>query len=213
MKLIFIGPQGSGKGTQAKRIAKKFGLCHISSGDLLRDCDGDLRLEVDGFMGRGELVPDDLIIRILKERLKGEDCEVGFILDGFPRNTSQAEELKKIVDIDKVVEISISDDEAVKRVCGRRNCKNCGAIYNVNSFPMPKVEGICDECGGELFLREDDNEEALRERLKVYHEETEGVVKMYTDSRHKNLQVGGLVKINGEQGIERVFEDILEALE
>ena len=201
MKLIFVGPQGSGKGTQAKMVAKKFGLCHISTGDLLREVDGDLRVEVDRVMDKGELVSDDLIVRILKGKLGDEDCEKGFILDGFPRNVSQAEELKNIADIDKVFEISISDDEAVKRVCGRRNCRNCGAIYNVNSFPMPRVEGVCDECGGELFARKDDNEEALRERLKVYHEETEKVLERYD-----------FVSVDGEQSIESVFEAILEVL-
>lgn len=201
MKLIFVGPQGSGKGTQAKRVARKFGICHISTGDALREVSGDLKAEVDKFMSRGELVSDELIIKILKERLSAEDCKDGFILDGFPRNVNQAEELKKIVAIDKVIEISISDEEAVRRVCGRRNCKNCGAIYNVNSFPMPKVDGVCDKCGGELFAREDDNEEALKKRLKVYHEETESILEMYD-----------FVSINGEQKIESVFEDIMEAL-
>lgn len=199
MKLIFVGPQGSGKGTQAKRIAAKLGLCHISSGDLLREAQGDLKKEVDKFMSKGDLVPDELIVRILKERLSKGVCESGFILDGFPRNVSQAEILKGIVDIDKVVEIAISDEESIRRVGGRRNCSKCGAIYNVNTLPVPRVEGVCDKCGAELLKRSDDNEEALRERLKIYHGETERVLKMYD-----------FVRIDGAQSIEKVEQDILE---
>jgi len=201
MKLVFVGPQGSGKGTQAKRIATKLGLCHISTGDLLREVVGDLKVEVDRFMKEGKLVPDELIIRILKKKLESEECKKGFILDGFPRNLAQAEELEKIVDIDKVIEISISDEESVKRISGRRNCVKCGAIYNINTSPRPKVEGVCDECGGKLFQRKDDNEEALKKRLRVYHEETESILKMYT-----------FMRIDGEQSIEKVESDIIEGL-
>ncbi len=232
MRLIFVGAQGSGKGTQAKMVAKRFGLCHISSGNLLREVvasrdDGGqmtedrkrLGKEVSEIMSRGGLVSDELIIRILKERLKEADCEKGFILDGFPRNVSQAEKLKGIGalksvpsasgaftdtdkedNIDKVIEIEISDKEAVRRVCGRRNCLKCGAIYNVNSL-RPRTEGICDECGGELTRREDDSEDALIERLKIYHDETEKILRMYD-----------VVRINGEQSIEKVFGDILQIL-
>ena len=201
MRLIFVGPQGSGKGTQAKRIAKRFGFCHISSGDLLREVTGDLKLEVDRFMNKGDLVPDELIVRILKERLKKVDCKKGFILDGFPRNVSQVKELAKITDIDKVVEISISDEESIKRISGRRNCVKCGAIFNVNSSPRPKVEGVCDKCGGELVQRADDNEKALKERLKVYHKETERILKMYK-----------FMRVNGNNSIEKVEADIVEGV-
>ncbi|MBS3087087.1 nucleoside monophosphate kinase [Candidatus Pacearchaeota archaeon] len=201
MRLIFVGPQGSGKGTQAKRIAKRFGFCHISSGDLLREVTGDLKLEVDKFMNKGDLVPDELIVRILKERLKKVDCKKGFILDGFPRNVSQVKELAKITDIDKVVEISISDEESIKRISGRRNCVKCGAIFNVNSSPRPKVEGVCDKCGGELVQRADDNEKALKERLKVYHKETERILKMYK-----------FMRVNGNNSIEKVEADIVEGV-
>lgn len=201
MKLIFVGPQGSGKGTQAKRIAKKLGLCHISTGDLLREVSGDLKEEVDGFMSKGGLVPDELIAKVLKKRLSKGVCDSGFILDGFPRNVAQAKMLKGIVEIDKVVEIAISDEESIKRIGGRRGCKKCGAIFNVNTSPRPKVEGICDKCGSELSQRKDDNEKALRERLKVYHEETEKVLKMYT-----------FMRVDGEQSIEKVGEEILEGV-
>ena len=201
VKLIFVGPQGCGKGTQAKVVAEKMDLCHISTGDLLRAVEGGLKEEVNSYMSTGALVPDELIVRILKERVMQDDCENGFILDGFPRNVSQAEELDKIMDIDKVIEISISDDESVSRISGRRNCAGCGAIWNVNTSPKPAEPTKCDKCGGELTQRADDNEEALRKRLAVYHEETEPILEKYES-----------VKIDGEQSIEKVSEDVLKAL-
>jgi len=201
MRLLFIGPQGSGKGTQAKIIAEKLNLCHISTGDLLREAEGELRKKIDSYIIGGNLVPDELIIKLLKERIERDDCEKGFILDGFPRKMSQAEALDKISEIDKVIEIFISDDESVKRISGRRNCKKCGAIYNVNTSPQPKEQEKCDKCGEELFQRADDNEDALRKRLEVYHSETEPILDHY-DS----------IKINGEQEIEKVSADILEEL-
>jgi adenylate kinase len=201
MKLIFIGPQGCGKGTQAKKVAEKFGLCHISAGDLLRGVSGEIKERVDGIMNSGKMVPDEIIEELLLEKISGEDCEKGFILDGFPRTVKQAESVKGKFDVNKVIEISISDEESVRRISGRRGCKKCGAIYNVTTTPKPKVEGVCDECGGELFQRDDDSEGALRERLKIYHKETEKILEMY-DS----------VKIDGEQSIEKVLENILEVL-
>ncbi|NPE26460.1 nucleoside monophosphate kinase [Methanococcoides sp. SA1] len=201
MKLIFVGPQGSGKGTQAKKVAEKFSLCHISTGDLLRGVTGELKVEINAVMEKGELVGDELIVKILKEKLDSSECEKGFILDGFPRNLKQAEMLKGITEIDKVIEIAISDEESVRRISGRRGCGKCGAIFNVATAPRPKVEGVCDECGGELAQRKDDVEEALRERLNVYHEETEKVLRMYD-----------FVKIDGEQSIEKVYEDVVSTL-
>jgi len=200
MKLIFVGPQGSGKGTQAKRIAKKMGLCHISMGDLLRDVKGDLKKEVDEIMEKGRMVSDEITERLLREKLSGSECENGFILDGFPRNVGQVEILKSVSDIDKAVEIVISDEESVRRISGRRTCSKCGAIFNVNSC-RPVVEGVCDRCGGELVQRKDDNEDALRERLKVYHEETEKILKFYDVAR-----------VDGEGSIEKVEGEILEIL-
>ena len=207
MKLIFVGAQGCGKGTQAKIVAERLGLCHISSGDALRKVTGNgsqvtgLGAEVKSYMDDGKLVPDELIVRILKERIAEADCEKGFILDGFPRNLSQALELDKITEIDKVIEIFISDELSVRRISGRMGCEDCGAIYNVNGTPKPVIEGKCDKCGGELLQRADDNESALRERLKVYHEETMKVLEHY-----------GAVRVDGEQDIERVTRAVLEAI-
>ncbi len=194
MKLIFIGPQGSGKGTQAKIISSKLGIDPISTGDLLRNVEGDLKERVDEYVNKGLLIPDDLMLDILKQRLFND-----FILDGFPRNLKQAEMLDSIVNIDKVVEISISDEEAVKRLAGRRTCKKCGAIFNI--YTNPPKEDICDKCGGGLIKREDDNDEAIKKRLEVYHSETEKVLKRYD-----------VLKINGEQDIEKVTSDILDGL-
>jgi len=201
MKLIFAGPQGSGKGTQAKKVAKKFGLCHISAGDLLRGAKGEIKKKIDVVMNKGELVPNEFIEKLLLEKISSDDCKKGYILDGYPRDESQLKFFKKNFEADKVIEISISDDEAVRRICGRRGCLKCGAIYNVATSPFPKVEGICDKCGDELVQRKDDNEEALRERLKIYHEETAKIFKSY-DS----------VKIDGSKSIEKVFKDIVKAL-
>ena len=197
MKLIFVGPQGSGKGTQAKLLAEKLRLVHISAGDLLRGATGELKEEIEALINKGKMVSNELMIKILKEKLEGVD---GFILDGFPRNLAQAEELERITPIDKVIEISISDEESVRRLGGRLNCRKCGAIFN-SVTDKPKEEGKCDKCGGELYQRNDDKEEAIRERLKIYHTETEPILEKY-DS----------VKIDGEQSIEKVKEDILRVL-
>ena len=200
-KLIFVGPQGCGKGTQAKVVCEKLGLCHISTGDLLRATEGRLKEEVESYTNKGTLVPDELIVRILKERVLQDDCDNGFILDGFPRNVVQADELDKIMDVDKVIEIAISDDESVRRISGRRNCNQCGAIWNVNTSPKPVDDNKCDNCGADLIQRVDDNEESLRKRLEIYHRDTEPILERY-DS----------VKVDGEQSIEEVSRAVLEAI-
>ena len=202
MNLIFIGMQASGKGTQAKIISEKLGLVHISTGDLLRGAEGELKQEVDKYVQNGLLVPDELMLRILKERLSQEDAKKGFILDGFPRNISQARELKKLVNIDKVIEIAISNEEEIERLLGRVNCPKCGALYNVITAPKPMKEGICDKCGSELYKRQDDNEESIRKRLEIYHNETEPILNEYP-----------FIKVDGSKSIEEVSEGILEELE
>lgn len=200
MNILFAGPQGSGKGTQAKIIAEKLKIPHVSSGDLLRNAPAELKEEVDSYINRGHLVPDELMLKILNKRIAEGDCKNGFILDGFPRNLAQAGELDKIVKIENVFNIDISDAEAVKRLTGRLNCKKCGAIYNSLTSP-PKKNKICDKCGAELFQRADDKEDAIRKRLEVYHQETKPLLKHYNT-----------VKINGEQSIEKVTEDIQKAI-
>lgn len=202
MRIVFLGPQGSGKGTQAKIISEILNILHISTGDLLRSAEGELRKQIDGYILKGQLVPDELIIKILKERISNPDCKKGFILDGFPRNLKQADELERSNEIDKYFEIFIGDDEAVRRLSGRRNCKNCQAIYNINTAPKPLINGKCDKCNGDLFQREDDNTEAIKKRLEIYHNETNSIIDKYD-----------IIRINGKQKIERVTHDILDKLD
>ena len=201
MRLIFVGPQGSGKGTQAEIISDKLKIAHISTGDLLRHANGKLKKEIDECINAGNLVSDELILKILKKRISLKDCKKGFILDGFPRNLSQAEALSKITKIDKVVDISITDKESIRRISGRRGCGNCGEIYNIATSPKPKKKNICDNCGKKLSKRKDDNKSALKKRLKIYHKDTEKILKYYK-----------FAKINGKQPIESVTEEILTIL-
>jgi adenylate kinase len=201
-KIIFIGPQGSGKGTQAKIISEELNIPHISTGDLFRMLEGRLREEVDSYINKGQLVPDELTVRILKERISKPDCKNGFILDGFPRNIAQAEMLDKITIIDKVVLINITDELAVERISSRWSCKKCGAVYNTITNP-PKKQNICDKCQGELYRRADDNPEAIKKRLETYHKETEPILKKY-----RKIQI----TVDGAQEIDKISEEILENL-
>jgi adenylate kinase len=200
MRLIFIGPQGSGKGTQAKIISEKLGIPHISTGELLRSATGRLRDEINSYVLAGNLFPDERMLELLKVRLAKSDCLKGFILDGFPRNLKQAEMLDKAVKIDKVIEIYISDKEAIKRISDRRHCGECNADYNLASMP-PKKKGKCDKCSGNLIARADDTPEAVRKRLEIYHRKTKPILKHYK-----------AVRINGQQGIESVAEEIIKVL-
>lgn len=202
MKLIFVGPQGSGKGTQAKIISEELGIQHISTGDMIRSLQGKLREQFDSYINKGQLVPDELIIKILKERISQPDCKKGFILDGFPRNINQANLLKPITNIDKVIEISISDKEAIKRISSRLSCKKCGTVYNEITNP-PKRNKICNLCQKELYRRADDNPDAIKKRLEIYHKETKPVLKEYKDK---------LIIINGEQSIDKISQEILKAI-
>jgi adenylate kinase len=203
MRLIFVGPQGSGKGTQAKIVSERIGFPHVSTGDLLRNAEGELKERIDEVINSGRLVDDDLMLEILKATVVSPYASGGFILDGFPRNLKQVKMLDGITKIDKVVEISISDGEAVKRISGRRTCKGCGAIFNVNTSPKPMEEDKCDKCGGELFQRDDDNAVSVQNRLEIYHKDTEPILKKYKKK---------LIKIKGEQDIDKVTLDILKAL-
>jgi len=201
--VVFVGLAGSGKGTQAKLVAKETGLAHISTGDLLRGATGELKEQVDEVINSGRLIPNDLMLHILNERIQKPDCRAGIILDGFPRNLEQAKLLDHQMQISKVVEISVSDDEVMKRMLGRVTCKECGAGYNLHTAPKPADSKKCDECGGELVRRKDDNPEAIRKRIATYHEDTEPILKHYGDK---------VVKVNGKRDINDIKKDILKVL-
>lgn len=180
MRLILLGPPGAGKGTQAKFIEERVGVPHVSTGDLLRSAvraQTALGVEAQQYMNRGDLVPDDLVVKLLEDRVSADNGKDGFLLDGFPRNTTQADVLERRLkgrgmNIDHVVSIAVPKEELVRRLSGRRTCRNCGAMYHVSFSPSAKY-GVCDQCGGELFQRDDDREETIRARLVVYERETE----------------------------------------
>lgn len=186
MRLIFLGAPGAGKGTLASRIAATCGIPQVSTGDLFRAAvkqGSELGKQVQGIMQRGELVPDDVTVALVRERLGAEDARGGFVLDGFPRTIAQADALQAFQPIDLVVNFQVSDDIVVRRLSGRRVCRNCGAIYHVQNMP-PRVEGRCDRCDGQLYTREDDKVEAIQNRLRVYREQTEPLIRYY---RQKGL--------------------------
>ena len=186
MKLILLGPPGAGKGTQAEILNKKLGIPTISTGNILRAAVKNgtpVGLKAKEYMDAGKLVPDEVIIGVISERLAEADCQNGFILDGVPRTIPQAEALEKAgISFDAVVSIEISDEEIVERMAGRRVCTACGAPYHVKNMP-PKVEGVCDACGGKLAARADDKPEVVRDRLQVYHKETAPLKDFYA-ARH-----------------------------
>jgi len=199
MEIILVGPQGCGKGTQAKILSEKLNIPHISVGDLFRNLKGSLKEEITKTINQGKMISDDLTIKIVRQRLKEPDAQNGFILDGFPRNLNQVELLKKNTEINKVIEITISDEEAIKRISGRLSCPDCKENYNELTSPKPQIPNICDKCQTKLIKRADDTEEAIKLRLEIYHNETEPILKFYKDK---------LIKINGEQEIEKITEDI-----
>lgn len=202
MIIVLIGPQGSGKGTQAKIISERLNIPHISIGDLFRSLKGKLKKEVDYYINRGELVPDELTINLLKKVISKKECEKGFILDGFPRNINQAKMLQEIVKVDLVILIDIEDELAIKRILSRVSCKKCGAVYNLLTNP-PKKEMTCDVCGEMLYKRTDDNIESIKKRLENYYKETEPVLSFYKDK---------LIVVDGSQEIEKIAEEILKKL-
>ncbi|MFW6014768.1 MAG: adenylate kinase [Candidatus Nanoarchaeia archaeon] len=198
MNLIIMGPQGSGKGTQAQKLSQKFAIPHISTGDIFRENiknETELGKEAKEYIDEGMLVPDELTIRIVNDRLSKQDCKNGFILDGFPRNVAQAKAMDEIVSIDKVVLIDISDDEAVRRISGRRTCAKCGKVFS-SKDNLEK----CDKCGGELVRREDDNPDTVRKRLQIYHKNTAPLEEYYIDK---------LLKVDGERPVEEIFQDLV----
>jgi len=212
MNLILLGPPGAGKGTQAQKIVEAYHIPQISTGDILRSAVKEgtpLGKEAKAFMDRGQLVPDEVVIGIIEERLRASDCQSGFILDGFPRNISQANALQSLLkklekSIDHVINIEVDFEELVRRLTGRRTCKNCGAMFHILFHP-PKEEGKCDRCGGPLYQRADDHEETIRTRLKEYEKQTAPLVDYY---QKKKL----LRSIDGMGEAEQIFERILKQL-
>ena len=209
MKLILLGAPGAGKGTQAEIISKKLGIPTISTGNILRAAvknETPVGLKAKAFMDAGALVPDEVIIGIMQERLAEPDCAGGYILDGMPRTIAQAEALEKCgIDVDVALSIEIDDEVIEKRMTGRRSCTACGATYHVVANP-PKVEGVCDNCGGELTIRKDDKPETVKNRLKVYHQETEPLIDFYKSR-------GKLKSVENRDAIEATTEAIFAALE
>lgn len=208
MNVILLGAPGAGKGTQAEIISAKLGIPTISTGNILREAvknGTEVGLKAKAFMEAGQLVPDEVIVGIVKERVAQADCAKGYILDGMPRTIPQAEALvAQDVKIDKVVSIEIADSVIEERMTGRRVCGTCGASYHVVANP-PKAEGICDSCGGELQIRKDDAPETVKNRLQVFHNETEPLKEFYQ-------KMGVLTEVEGNQPIENATKDILAAL-
>lgn len=198
-RILLLGAPGAGKGTQSKRLAETYGVEHVTTGDALR-ANKDMETEYGtprSFMEKGELVPDAVVNEIVEAALEDAD---GYVLDGYPRNLSQAEYLTEITDLDAVIYLKVAESELVERLTGRRVCDDCGTNFHVK-FNQPEEEGVCDDCGGELVQRDDDTEETVRERLSVFKENTEPVIEHYRDE-------GVLVEVDGEQTPDEVFEDV-----
>ncbi len=212
MKIIMLGAPGAGKGTQAKMIADKYGIPHISTGDIFRaniKNQTELGMEAKQYMDKGLLVPDELTVKILLDRVANDDCKNGYVLDGFPRTIPQAEVLDKAVTelndkIDFAINVDVKDENIVKRMSGRRACLKCGATYHVEHIP-PKKEGICDTCGSELVLRDDDKPETVQKRLTVYHEQTQPLIDYYNNK-------GILKEVDGSMDMKDVFDAIVNIL-
>ncbi len=210
MNIIFLGAPGAGKGTQAAIVSENFKIPTISTGDIIRKAlksGSEMGKKAKEYIDKGHLVPDEIVIGIVKDRISLDDCKNGFILDGFPRTIAQAEALKNSnINIDHVIDIDVSDEVIYKRMTGRRVCSHCGKTYNVNLNINPKKDGICDDCGNALIQRVDDKLETVKERLKVYYDQTH-VLKDY----YKNL--GKLKSVNGAQSLEKITEEISKILE
>lgn len=212
MQLLLMGPPGAGKGTQAVKLVEKFSIPQISTGDMFRAAvkEGtELGKKAKACMDAGTLVPDEVTIGIVRERLSKDDCKGGFILDGFPRNVEQAKALEKILDelnlkLTKVLNIHVPAADLIERAVGRRICKKCGATYHVK-FNAPKVDNVCDNCGENLYQRADDNEETMKNRLSVYEESTRPLIDYYE-------KVGLYTEIDGRQAIDKVTEDLVNVL-
>ena len=212
MNLALLGPPGAGKGTQAKAIVDRFGIPHISTGDILRAAvknETPTGLKAKSYMDAGELVPDDVVVAIVAERLAEADCGGGFLLDGFPRTLAQAESLDSMLSeagkaLDKVVYFDVSEEAVVERLSGRRMCRGCDANYHVTYIPTEKP-GVCDKCGGQLYQRDDDKEETIRERLRVYQESTAPLIQYYEGQ-------GSSARIPSDGSVNEIREAVMQAL-
>ncbi|NLX76952.1 MAG: adenylate kinase [Clostridiaceae bacterium] len=210
MRLILLGAPGAGKGTQAVNLSKRLNIPHISTGDIFRANEGtELGRKVKQIIDQGMLVPDDLTVSIVKDRLKKDDCKNGFLLDGFPRTIPQAVQLDEVLremgaELDAVINLNVPDEVIVRRMAGRRVCKGCGMSYHIVSNP-PKSEGLCDVCGEELKIRDDDKEQTVLERLKAYYEKTEPLVEYYEKK-------GLLLHFDGTKDITETTEEIMDKL-
>ena len=204
---VFLGPQGSGKGTIIGKIKERFNVPHISTGDMFREAvkEGtEFGLKAKEYMNRGELVPDEVTCGMVRERIARSDCAEGFMLDGFPRNLSQAEALAKITTIHTAVLLDVPEEVSLERLSGRRQCRECGAIFHLKFVP-PKKDGVCDACGGELYQRDDDKPEAIKERLAIYRRETMPIVDFYE-------KAGVLVRVDGSGTVDEVAAELLKRL-
>ncbi|GLX03989.1 MULTISPECIES: adenylate kinase [Microbispora] len=212
MRVVLVGPPGAGKGTQAQFIASHLSIPKISTGDIFRaNVSGGTELGklAKEYMDRGDLVPDEVTVAMVRDRLSEDDAQEGFLLDGFPRNVPQAEVLKKMLaefgtGLDVVLNLVVEDDEVVRRLAGRRTCRSCGKVWHV-VFDPPAVEGVCDACGGELFQRDDDREETIRRRLEVYQEQTAPLISFYADE-------GILQGVDATGPVEEITQRAMSAL-
>ena len=212
MKIIMLGAPGAGKGTQAEKICAKYNIPHISTGDIFRaniKNNTELGQKAKSYMDKGELVPDELVVDLVVDRIKADDCTNGYVLDGFPRTIPQAEALDAALaaindKVDYAINVEVPDENIINRMSGRRACVACGATYHIVHIPT-KVEGVCDKCGAELILRDDDKPETVKNRLNVYHEQTQPLIDYYTA---KNV----LHEVDGTKAMEDVFSSIVSIL-
>ncbi|MCI7124007.1 MAG: adenylate kinase [Clostridia bacterium] len=212
LRAVLLGPPGAGKGTQAVRLVEKYEIPHISTGDIFRKNikEGtELGKKAQEYMNAGALVPDELVVDLVKDRLQQDDCKNGFLLDGFPRTIFQAEKLDEFLSesnlkMDIVINLKVEKEALIKRLTGRRVCKDCGASYHIVNIP-PKKEGVCDICGGELIQRKDDNIETVENRINVYEEQTAPLIGYYKEA-------GSLVDFDGEASLDEVFDAIVQAI-